>query len=146
MHHRPPPKCHPERRHYAKGQCQSCYNRAYYPHRALLVSQQYHALTPAQKADRISAVKIKSLMRWYGLTLDQYHAMFEAQGERCAICREVLNIAAAARAVHVDHDHATKRVRAILCSGCNRGLGSFLENPSAMRAAADYIEHHRAAV
>ncbi|UOY02503.1 endonuclease VII domain-containing protein [Blastococcus sp. PRF04-17] len=61
--------------------------------------------------------------------------MLEAQGGLCAICR-------AAPAVHVDHDHVTGAVRALLCFNCNGGLGQFKDDPAVLRAAADYVQFH----
>jgi hypothetical protein len=62
--------------------------------------------------------------------------MLEAQGGVCAICQ-------AAPAAHVDHDHETGAVRALLCFNCNGGLGQFKDDPEVLRAAADYVEEHR---
>src|SRR5438132_8766483 len=52
----------------------------------------------------------------YGIAQAEVLALLEQQGGTCAICR-------IKPAVHVDHDHATGRVRGILCFACNRGLG-----------------------
>jgi hypothetical protein len=55
--------------------------------------------------------------------------MLEVQGGLCAVCK-------AAPAVHVDHDHVTGAVRALLCFNCNGGLGQFKDNPELLHAAA----------
>jgi hypothetical protein len=61
--------------------------------------------------------------------------MLEAQGGVCAICK-------AAPAVHVDHDHETGAVGALLCFSCNGGLGRFKDDPPALHAAAYYVRFH----
>jgi hypothetical protein len=63
--------------------------------------------------------------------------MLAAQGGLCAICRT-------APAVHVDHDHATGAVRALLCFNCNGGLGQFKDDPLLLHAAAYYVALHTA--
>lgn len=40
----------------------------------------------------------------------------------------------------VDHDHKTGKIRGMLCSHCNRGIGHFRDDPVLMRFAATYIE------
>lgn len=55
------------------------------------------------------------------------------QGLRCAICRRETKLV-------VDHCHGTGRVRGLLCSKCNLGLGLFLDDVASIRAAADYLE------
>lgn len=75
----------------------------------------------------------------YGVTIDWFHDQIARQDGRCAICRQVPT---GQRPWHVDHDHATGQVRALLCSGCNTGIGHMRDNPQILRAAADYIERH----
>ncbi len=68
----------------------------------------------------------------YGLTKEQYAEMFERQGGLCASCRTD-------PADHIDHCHATKKVRGLLCAGCNKGLGLFKDDPDRVEAAAKYL-------
>ncbi len=55
------------------------------------------------------------------------------QGGLCAICRE-------APGVHIDHDHATERVRGLLCFNCNQALGNFRDRRDLMLRAAMYLD------
>lgn len=77
------------------------------------------------------------LRRLYGITLERYDEMFAAQGRSCAICRKS---EWKPRFWHVDHCHNTRRVRGILCSGCNIMLAQAREAPATLRAAAHYLE------
>ena len=65
--------------------------------------------------------------------------MLEEQGGRCAICKTD-QPGTPTGVWPVDHNHASKRVRALLCSSCNAGLGHFKDNPGLLRAAAIYVE------
>jgi hypothetical protein len=85
--------------------------------------------------ERLGGSRTYHLKRRYGLTAEEADTMLEVQGGLCAICK-------AAPAAHVDHDHATGRVRALLCFNCNGGLGQFKDNPAALHAAAYYVQFH----
>ncbi|WP_331253815.1 endonuclease VII domain-containing protein [Modestobacter sp. VKM Ac-2978] len=74
--------------------------------------------------------------RRYGLTRSDVAALRAAQGDACAICD-------ASQPEHLDHDHETGRIRALLCQRCNQGLGLLRDDPVVLRAAADYVEQHR---
>jgi 5-methylcytosine-specific restriction endonuclease McrA len=78
------------------------------------------------------------LRRKFGLTIEQYEALLQRQGGRCAICRSPGN---GSVSLHVDHDHVTGRVRGLLCFRCNGGLGQFREEPELLRRAARYVEN-----
>ncbi|MCA1705615.1 MAG: endonuclease VII domain-containing protein [Actinobacteria bacterium] len=62
--------------------------------------------------------------------------MLEAQGGGCFICgrppREDISL-------HVDHDHATGKVRGILCFCCNNALADFQEDLHLLRKAMAYL-------
>lgn len=73
------------------------------------------------------------LKRKYGITEQRYQEMVSEQVGRCAICL-------VAKAEHVDHDHETGKVRAVLCFNCNAALGHFKDRPDALRRAAAYLE------
>jgi hypothetical protein len=73
------------------------------------------------------------LRRRYGITVDDFDRMLAEQGGLCAICRE-------APAEHVDHDHATNRVRGLLCFNCNGALGQFRDRRDLMLRAIAYLD------
>lgn len=88
-------------------------------------------------------VKNTELKKMFGITLDDYRRMSEEQGHCCAICgRKETSVDAkgAERFMPVDHCHKTGKIRALLCSACNKALGGFKDNPDLLRKAAGYIE------
>jgi hypothetical protein len=101
------------------------------------------ALVKAKKAAHYKlnkeAYRSKQLMRKYGVSLDEYNAMYAFQHGRCAICGESHPV------LMVDHCHNSKRVRKLLCNKCNAGLGFFRENVQLLENAIDYIQQHKVA-
>lgn len=81
-----------------------------------------------------------SKLRRHGLTVDSFHALYEAQNMACGICREELQLTKGG--CHIDHCHETGHVRGLLCGHCNVGFGMFREDPVKLRSAAEYSEHH----
>lgn len=81
-----------------------------------------------------------ALKKNYGISLADYQSMHEAQDGKCAICgasSDKLN-----RFMAVDHCHKTGKLRSLLCSGCNTGLGFFKDSPALLTAAIQYILSH----
>jgi hypothetical protein len=81
--------------------------------------------------------KNSKLRRRYGITLDQYTQMLEAQNGACAVC---FTKDPGAKGWHVDHCHSTGKVRGILCCGCNSAAGHTGDSPDRLRVLADYLE------
>jgi hypothetical protein len=67
----------------------------------------------------------------------------------CAACgrpETALGVGGVVKALAVDHDHATGAVRALLCQGCNTGLGVLGDDPERILALHAYrvrfpVEH-----
>ncbi len=81
----------------------------------------------------------RHLIRKYGVTLDDYQRMLTVQDGRCAICK-CEEHTQHYRVFHVDHCHATGRVRGLLCGGCNHILGHLKDDANKMRSAIAYLE------
>lgn len=85
----------------------------------------------------------------YKVTPQQYRAMYLAQSGRCFICRVAKGRhpddpkARGGRRLGVDHNHTTRQVRGLLCTGgdktCNRIIGWL--TGEALRRAAAYVDH-----
>jgi len=95
---------------------------------------------PTAECSAMSQVRAKKSTLWvkYGVTIEQYQTMLEAQDGRCAICRRESE-----KPLCVDHNHETGKVRGLLCWHCNIALGKLQDDPEVVRAALNYlIMHH----
>lgn len=75
--------------------------------------------------------------RKYGVTEAQYTVQLEKQRGACAICG-TKDSGAYAR-FSIDHDHATKHFRGLLCTNCNLGLGHFKDDLATLQRAIEYL-------
>ena len=75
----------------------------------------------------------------YGISHDDYLQMLDDQGGRCGICGTD-KIVGGRGHWDVDHCHSTNKVRGLLCSKCNTGLGSFSDSVETLRLAIRYLE------
>jgi hypothetical protein len=79
--------------------------------------------------------RAQNLRHRYQVTVLQYEQMLRRQDGRCAICDRPPK-----RALTIDHEHKTGRVRGLLCHFCNyRFLGRGRENPEHHRRAVAYL-------
>ncbi|WP_237075950.1 endonuclease VII domain-containing protein [Mycobacteroides abscessus] len=77
-------------------------------------------------------------MKTYGITAEQYWAIYEYQGGCCWICRRAKGTGS--KRLSVDHDHKTGYVRGLLCSPCNRGvLGHLRDDRRALFHGIQYL-------
>lgn len=81
-----------------------------------------------------------NLLQNYGITLDEYNRMFLEQNGCCAICGR--HQSEFTKALFVDHDHVTNKVRALLCSNCNLILGHSRDDPTLLVKVIEYLERN----
>lgn len=97
-------------------------------------SQQWRTENPskAKKASR----EYKRRLRYaeVGISEEGYQDLFKRQGGKCAIC-----LKASKKRLSVDHDHKTGKVRGLLCTRCNQGLGYFKDDLKRLKGAISYL-------
>jgi hypothetical protein len=81
--------------------------------------------------------KLKSVLKAYGLTLSGYENLLQLQGGVCKVCSRSPD---ENKRLEIDHDHATGRVRGLLCGLCNKGLGLFQDSPEILSKALQYLK------
>ena len=83
--------------------------------------------------------KERNIIGPYNITLKEYDKLLTKQNGRCAICGAKTSRNKAHGRFSIDHDHLTGKIRGLLCSKCNHGLGLFDDNPESLIAAAHYL-------
>lgn len=101
--------------------CKSCCNER---------SRAYRVANPDAFRDR-------HLKRDYGISLEEYKAMLDAQGRVCKICEQPDR-----KALSVDHCHRTGKVRGLLCTRCNNLVGKADEKIPYLENAIKYLKDH----
>jgi hypothetical protein len=98
------------------------------------VRQWWAGLSPDQ---RRKLNQRKKLLKRYGVSLERYDELLRAQGGVCNLCGSE---PPKNRLLHVDHCHATGKVRGLLCVRCNTSLGWFESIKGQMNRVLDYLE------
>lgn len=84
-------------------------------------------------------IKLAQRLRSFGLTIENYKEMSRRQNGMCAICGAEVGDSRGNR-LYVDHNHKTGKVRGLLCSDCNLGIGKFHDDIELMKNAIRYLE------
>lgn len=108
---------------YRKASCRPCYQAR---------AKEWRKKNPDKVAASARRVALK---RFYGITQNEYDSMFTNQKGKCMICDTTSK-----RTLAVDHDHATGKVRGLLCHHCNKGIGQFFDNPELLLNAIEYLQ------
>jgi hypothetical protein len=109
-------------------------NYAKNPEKERARQRAYVARDPERVARRLREWHLK---RKYGITLEQWEALFEKQGSVCAICGTT-------EPNHnhgwqTDHCHKTGAIRGILCFSCNLVLGHLGDDKDRIQRFYTYL-------
>lgn len=92
---------------------------------------------------------LKSDLKKRGVTVDEYYTMLKKQKGLCAICKKQESSSPGKKSkwtntqrLSVDHCHKTKKVRGLLCSNCNRGIGYLKDDIKILSKAISYLKNN----
>ena len=77
----------------------------------------------------------RKLKHRYGTNNAEYKHILKSQDYKCAICLK----SKTSKALHVDHDHISKKIRGILCFSCNVSLGYLKDDIELLSRAVIYL-------
>ena len=93
---------------------------------------------------KAKVIQRRTNLKAWGLTMDDFAKMLDEQGGVCAICKHP-STRKCHRTGHpyplvVDHDHATGKIRGLLCDKCNRAIGLLRDSVDVLEKAIAYLE------
>lgn len=132
----------PARKEYMAKYNQTYHQRHYYGENAEKIRERVRQ----RRITHPDKVKSSELKTHYGITLEEYTELLTTQNGVCAICHnpEVGIVNGKPRALAVDHDHDSDKVRGLLCGRCNSALGLLEEDINRLQSMIAYIEKHNA--
>lgn len=101
--------------------------------------------------DTYENYKIKTKLKWrerslvkkYGINLEQYQIIHDSQNGLCKICNnKETSLQPNGKVIKdlcVDHCHKTNKIRGLLCHGCNAGIGHFNDDIKKLQSAIIYL-------
>jgi hypothetical protein len=89
--------------------------------------------------------KAKEVHRWaaiytrYKITKGEWQEMFDKQNGCCAICRK--HQVELTHPLEIDQDHATGKIRGLLCRKCNSGIALLGDDIERLKKAIEYLQN-----
>lgn len=99
----------------------------------------FNSFSDERKEDRRLKNLRYNLKYNFNLSLEDYETMVEQQNGVCAICSQP-PIKGNGNRLHIDHNHSTGKIRGLLCSTCNQGLGFFQDSFETLLSASHYLK------
>lgn len=107
----------------------------------------YHKVAKAKlekEVDGLTKRQLALVKHRFGLDEETYRAMIKTHSNKCAICGEEETLVQKGKLTRlsIDHCHSTGKVRGLLCSRCNHGIGEFRDSPDLLEKAIDYLKQN----
>lgn len=96
----------------------------------------YNKKLRANNPEKLKGYKLKAK---FGMNINQYNELFKKQNGCCLICKK--HQISLSKALAVDHCHQSNKIRGLLCSSCNIGIGHLQDNVKVLQAAIDYLQN-----
>ena len=95
--------------------------------------------SPESTAKRKRAYTLRRFKR-YGITEEYYNQMLTEQNHSCFLCTKPFDDTYSRKAC-IDHNHATGKVRHLLCRICNLMVGHCKDDPNLVQTSIDYLTY-----
>jgi len=120
-----------------RARCNECFNNHYREKYRSKSSVERSKIYRSRVAGRsFEELKDERLRYRFGISIEDFNRMLEEQGHKCYICEKPIS----GKEVKVDHCHKTKRVRKLLCHGCNTSLGHMRDDPRVFERCVNYLK------
>lgn len=117
-------------------QCKACNRAVYHTEHGRDVVAKYHKTEQYNLLKK--AASRRTVFKRHNITEEYFNALVTQQDNKCGICQTELQ---PGYQTHIDHNHTTSKVRGLLCSKCNTGLGLFNENKQVLLNAISYLDN-----
>ena len=107
--------------------CRSCHNAK---------SRAAHSRRMATQPEYRESKRRAYVKSAHGMSTEEYEAMLELQGNKCAICETIKPKGGWC----LDHNHSTGVKRGFLCNPCNRGIGYLQDDEDILMKAIEYLQ------
>lgn len=93
------------------------------------------------RADNKEELRVRNSMFRHNLSREEVTALLDIK--HCQACQVALVFGKVKGGLNIDHDHATGKVRGVLCRECNLSLGNLDDSPQRLRLLAEYLERNK---
>lgn len=116
----------------------------FYKHKAYKSGHYRECKTCADKRGAKNAIKnpdmrLSANIKKFGITVLDYKKIYAEQHGNCAICGK--SQSNQKQRMCIDHSHKTGKVRGLLCTHCNKGLGMFEDSIDVLLSAVSYLKN-----
>lgn len=129
--------------------CKQCTCLKHRQKRSAMSEEQRQSIRDRKKSYNVKnrdKSKNRELKRNFNISYDIFLTMKVSQNNLCAICKKqesALSNDGYIKELAVDHCHKTGKIRGLLCSACNIGIGKFKECVDNLEQAITYLKKYQ---